>query len=113
MALKKLPSEIRTMTLPQYYDLCDYWGSHPPEHESLAMLLSVYTTWEPANARPMTEAEAQAEHRKSLELRWKAGAMNAKQLWEAMGGALSLDGSPSAGLVGANMPGIGPFPGAH
>jgi hypothetical protein len=97
------------MTLPQYYDLCRYWGSYPPEHESLAMLLSAYTSWEPANARPMT----QEEHRKSLEQRWKAGSMNVKQMFEAMGGALSLDGSPGGRLTGANLPGIGPFPGAH
>ncbi len=101
------------MTLPQYYDLCDYWGSYPPEHESAAMFLSVFTTWEPANAQPMTEEEAQAEHRKSLEQRWKAGAMNVKELFEAQGGAMNLDGSPGGRFVGANLPGIGPFPGAH
>jgi hypothetical protein len=109
-ALKKLPSEIRTMTLPQYYELFDYWGNWPPEHESLAILLSVYTTWEPANAVPKTEAEAQAKHRASLEARWKAGAMNAKQMFESMGGVIG--GQPGA-LLGANPPGIGPFPGAH
>lgn len=101
------------MTLPQAYELFDYWDSHPPEHESLAALLSVYTTWEPANARPMTEEEAQIEHRKDLERRWKAGSMNVKQMFEAMGGALSLEGTLGGRPVGADMPGIGPFPGAH
>jgi hypothetical protein len=98
------------MTLPQAYELFNYWGSYPPEHESLALLLSIYTTWEPANARPMTEAEVQAKHRASLEARWKAGAMNAKQMFESMGGVIG--GKPGA-LLSANPPGIGPFPGAH
>lgn len=98
------------MTLPQYYQLSEYWGSYPPEHESLALLLSIYTTWEPANAQPKTEAEAQAKHRASLEARWKAGAMNAKQMFESMGGVI---GGQANSLLGANPPGIGPFPGAH
>ena len=67
--------------------LFDYWKSNPPDHEILAMLARVYTTWQP-ESRPMSEAEQRA----SLEARWKAGAMNAKQIFEAMGGALSLDG---------------------
>jgi hypothetical protein len=95
------------MTLPQTYELFDYWGSYPPENESLAALLSAYTTWEPKNARPMTHEE----HMASLEKRWKAGAMNVKQIFEATGGVISLDAQ--RGTKPPKLPGIGPFPGAH
>lgn len=90
------------MTLPQVYDLFEYWSRSPPEHEMMALLAQVYTTWRPDRA-PMTEAE----HRRSLEARWKAGAMNPKQLFEAWGGQAAVI-DPSKGLV---LPGIGPFPG--
>lgn len=105
--LKKLPAEIHSMTLPQAYELFDYWRNFPPEHEILAMLARVYTSWEPENARPMTPEE----HRASLEARWKAGAMNVKQIFEATGGVISLNGQK--GKIPANPPGIGPFPGIH
>ncbi len=92
------------MTLPQAEEILGYWRNSPPEHEMLAMFARVYTTWEPADAKPMTPEE----HRKSLEDRWKAGAMNPAQLFKAMGG--NIIRSP-ADLK--KMPGIGPFPGTY
>jgi hypothetical protein len=100
------------MTLPEALDLFDYWDECPPENEMLAMLARVYTTWQPKSAKTKTAEQIQDEHRKSLEARWKGGAMNPKQMFEAMGGALSLNGVPGQRMTGANMPGIGPFPGA-
>jgi hypothetical protein len=63
------------MTFPEVYDLFAYWREHPPEHELQAMLARVYTTWEPP-ARDVSPEE----HQKSLEARWKAGAMNPADL---------------------------------
>jgi hypothetical protein len=71
------------------------------------MLAQVYTTWRP-DAAPMSADE----HRASLEARWGAGVMNVKQMYEAMGGAISLAGAVGSSLTGANLPGVGPFPGA-
>ncbi len=93
------------MTLPEIYDLCEYWADHPPVCELLSMLATCYTTWRP-RSRPMTEAE----HRASLEARWKSGAMNIADLYKCMGGAMSLDGSHGKKMTGRNLPGIGPFP---
>lgn len=93
------------MTLPQIYDLFDYWRDNPPEHELLAVGLKAYTTWRPASMR------SDAAHRASLEARWKAGAMNPKQMFEAMGGRIRLDGSSGLPFAGGMPPGIGPFPG--
>ena len=100
------------MTLPEYFALCKYWRAAPPENETLALLAQVYTSWEPERP-PMTEAEAKAAHRKSLEDRWRAGAMNAKQMFEASGGFVGagIRGTPQG--TSENPPGIGPFPGAH
>lgn len=98
------------MTLPQALELFGYWQDFPPEHEMLAMFARVYTTWKPQGASRLSPED---EQRKSLEDRWKAGAMNAKQLFDAMGGAISLNAVPGQKLTGVNMPGIGPFPGAH
>ncbi len=95
------------MTLPEALELFDYWQNSPPEHELLAILTRAYTNWEPV--RQMTEEECQIEHRKSLEMRWKAGAMNPKQLFEATGGVIRLDGA--GGAPPDKLPGIGPFPG--
>lgn len=95
------------MTFVEVLDLFEYWRSFPPEHEMMAMFARVFTTWQPANARAMTPEE----HMRSIEERWAAGAMSPKQLFETMGGAISLDGSRGAGLTGRNLPGIGPFPG--
>lgn len=96
------------MTLPQTYELFEYWRNWPPEHESLAALRAAFTGWEPDNARPMTPEE----HRASLEARWNsAQAVNVKQLYE-MGGLMATDGQPGARMTGANLPGIGAFPGA-
>ena len=69
------------MTLSQARKILKYWDISPPEHEILALLARAYTNWEPS-AHPRTPEEHQA----SLEARWKAGAMNAKQLLEATGG---------------------------
>lgn len=96
------------MTFPQVYQIFEYWRSFPPEHEILAMLASVYTTWKP-NAEKLTPQEA---HRRSLEERWKSGAMSVKQMFESQGGVISFDsraGGPQ--LTGDDLPGIGPFPG--
>lgn len=112
MALKKTPAEVRDMTFPQYYDLCEYWRGAPPEHESLAMLLGAFTTWEPDLPRTAQE------HMASLERRWRSGQyMNPRQMFEAMRGAISVQGGPGdrqgAPLVSdGTMPGIGPFPGS-
>lgn len=73
------------MTLPEALEIFEYWNNWPPEHELLAMLTGAYTSWEPASRKNMTEQELQIEHRKSLEKRWAAGALDAKQIVE-MGG---------------------------
>jgi hypothetical protein len=96
------------MTLPQVYELFDYWGNYPPEHETLATLCEAITTWEPRKRQVLSEAD----HRASLERRWKAGAMNIKQIWEATGGVISVI-AQAAGGQPVSMGGIGPFPGAH
>jgi hypothetical protein len=97
------------MTLPQTFELFRYWDDHPPEHEMLRTFALIYTTWKPSSERLSPEEE----QRESLEARWKAGALNPKQMFESMGGAISLDGRAGERLTGANLPGIGPFPGAH
>lgn len=89
--------------------LFEYWQDSPLENEMLAMFAKIYTTWKPQTGR----VSAEEDHRKSLEDRWKAGAMNPKQMFEAMGGAISLNAVPGQKLAVAQMPGIGPFPGAH
>lgn len=91
------------MSMPEVFRQLAYWRRHPPVHELLSMLAQAFTTWRP-EGKPMTTEE----HRASLEARWKAGAMNVKQMFEAMGGSL-------VGIKGPlkNPPGIGPFPGAH
>ncbi len=40
------------MTLPDVQRLFDYWREHPPEHELVAMMARVYTTWRPEAAGP-------------------------------------------------------------
>lgn len=95
------------MTLSQARNIVKYWDNYPPEHELLAILTRAYTAWEPA--RQLTEEEIQIEHRKSLEARWKAGAMNAKQMFEATGGVINITGT--GGVPPDKLPGIGPFPG--
>lgn len=77
------------MTFPEALELFDYWQTSPPEHEILGMLAKVYTTWEPKPAHSVTAEEQQAAHRASLEARWKAGALNAKDLVEMGGGFLA------------------------
>lgn len=75
-------------------------------NETLALLARVYTTWEPTG-KEMTEEERAAAHQASLEARWKAGAMNAKQLFEAMGGAkavaLRMDGTLEAATPDSSL----------
>lgn len=78
------------MTLSQALRIFSYWESAPPEHEMLALLARAYTNWEPKSVREMTEGERQAAHRASLEARWKSGAMNVKQMFEATGGQLAV-----------------------
>ena len=94
------------MTLPEVQELFDYWSEAPPEHELVALAVSAYTTWKPSET--IRNAE---EHRASLERRWKAGAMNAKQLLEAMGGKISVGGASDHPFSKLELPGIGPFPG--
>lgn len=89
----------------------EYWNENPPEHEMLCTLARMQG-WEP-RGKPPTEAEVIAAHRKSLEQRWAAGAMNPKQLYEASGGFISADGTAGVKPIGGNLPGIGPFPGAQ
>jgi hypothetical protein len=86
-----LPSEVGDMTLPEALELFDYWETSPPEHEMLSMLAQAYTTWEPKR-QPRTEEEAIAAHRKSLEERWRAGAMNVAQMFKSMGSKIIVPG---------------------
>jgi hypothetical protein len=95
--------------------ILEYWMERPPEHEMLITLAIQHFGWRPPT-KPLTEAEVIAAHRKSLEQRWAAGAMNPKQLYEAMGGRpMTTDGTVAEGAAFDfnNPPGIGPFPGAH
>jgi hypothetical protein len=96
------------MTLPEATDIYRYWQDSPPEHELLARLAAFQTGWKPASSKPMTREE----HQRSLEERWRGGVMNPKQLFEATGGAITLDGAQGPKYSGGNMPGIGKFPGA-
>jgi hypothetical protein len=80
--LKKLPSEVEAMTLPQAYELFEYWSEHPMEHDAAEILLRCYTTWKPNQKQKTPE-----EQRASLEARWKAGSLNIKQLFEMQPGA--------------------------
>jgi hypothetical protein len=105
--LKKLPSEVRGMRMSEARAITDFWCDCPPEGEMLALLAEVYTTWRPASRR-VSDA---ASHRRSLEERWAAGAMNAKQLLAVSGGApvaVRIDGAivPVAGSTR-------PFPGSE
>lgn len=106
------------MTMPEALELFHYWEGHPPEHELLAIAVSVYTTWEPKTE--MTEADVIVAHRKSLEQRWKGGAMNVKQLFEATGGRLQarsdhpfanaqIPNIPHPSIPGLNMALTGPI----
>lgn len=90
------------MTMPEALELFDYWDSHPPEHELLAIAISVYTTWQPK--QELTEEEVTIAHRKSLEQRWKGGAVNIKQLYEATGGKLGAQASDGHPFRNATPP---------
>lgn len=105
------------MTLPQALELFNYWDAHPPEHELLAIAVGVYTTWEPKVE--LSEADVIVAHRRSLEQRWKGGAMNVKQLFEATGGQLrarsdhpfgnaQIPNIPHPNIPGLNMALTGP-----
>lgn len=87
------------MTLPEAFEVLEYWQEFPPEHEMLALLSRVYTTWQPGGGREMTPAEHQA----SLERRWKSGYLNVKQMMAIMGGRSVKPGD--------KVPGIGYLPG--
>lgn len=96
--------EISELTLPQALELFRYWNDFPPAHECLRML-AIAAGFD--LGKPMT----QADHRKSLEQRWAAGAMNVKQMFEALGGhALGATGVVGDKITSREMPGIGPFP---
>jgi hypothetical protein len=69
------------MTLPQAMRLFEYWQTSPPEHEMIAMLARVYTTWRGAEQKP-----SEADHRASLEQRWKSGVPSVKDLFAMTGG---------------------------
>lgn len=85
------------MTCSDAFELVEYWSNWPPEHELVAFLTRAYTSWEPASAQVTTPVQ----HLASLEKRWASGqAMNAKQIFDAMGG-----NSPP--------PTIGPFAVVH
>lgn len=96
------------MTLIDAQELFQYWLDFPPENEMLALFARVYTTWEP-KGRPMTDEDRAQSHQESLEQRWKAGAMNAKQLFESMGGKSAVSIDMSGNLKPAE--GIKSFPG--
>jgi len=107
--LKRLPDEVRRMRFRDARRILDYWRDAPPESEMLAFLAQCYTTWEPASRREMTEQEVIAEHRASLERRWKSGqALNPKQLLEAMGGKIAAPGAFQASPL--QYTGIGEWP---
>lgn len=64
------------MTLPHYYELCEYWTAHPPLHELVA------ARW--GYKKPQTTEE-----------KWKSGAMNpaeALEWFRRTGG--KIDGAP-------------------
>jgi hypothetical protein len=96
-------------------EILEYWDECPPEHEMLALLARVYTTWEPKLKHPKTEEEVEREHRASLERRWKSGqAMSAAQMVQAFGGAGKLSIGKDGVFRTADgrpVPGARPFPG--
>jgi len=94
------------MTFRQARGFLEYWKHHPPEHESISVLVQAYTNWRPQG--PMTEAEVIAQHRRSLEERWKAGALDPKQMLEIMGGKIVADSSHP--LASVQSTGVGPWP---
>jgi len=102
------------MTFLDARALFEYWLESPPEHELVAVLARVYTTWRPQRAVSLTEEEAQAENLRSVEERWRTGqAMSPKQMVEAFGGgkvAIGFDGV-YRNANGMPIPGVRPFPG--
>jgi len=86
-----------------------YWLEAPPENEMLAILASAQIGWK--SSKPMTDEERTEAHRESLEVRWRAGAMNAKQIFEAMGGAKAVSMRMDGTLEPAAQ--IESFPGMH
>jgi len=106
MALRITPDVVRAMTFRQARGFFDYWKNFPPENESICVLVQAYTTWRPQG--PMTEEEAVAQHRKSLEDRWKAGALDPRQMLAVMGEKLTNNRSHP--LANLESTGIGPWP---
>jgi hypothetical protein len=113
-----MPAEIRAMAFTDARAILSYWHHSPPENEMLALLAQCYTTWRPTGTAAMTREE----HQRSLEQRWASGAMNAKQIFESMGGnknkSVAVSIAPDGGAVTVSQvaqqaAGIGPFPGAH
>jgi hypothetical protein len=62
--------------------ILQYWAEAPPENEGLAILAQAFTSWKPARHQTTTTED----HQRSLEERWADGAMNPKQIFEALGG---------------------------
>lgn len=100
------------MTFREARQIFEYWQERPPEHEMIILFAQNYLGWEP-RGKPLTEDEKRAAHQASLEARWKAGALNVRQMFEATGGVIAADGGPGVQSIGGPVPGIGPFPGAH
>jgi len=100
-----MPDEIRAMRFRDAVQILIYWQDAPPEQELLAIMARY--------RNPKKQLSPEEEQKQSLEARWKSGAMNPKQFFEATGGLISLKGETGIGTTGPKLPGIGPFPGAR
>lgn len=90
--------------------ILEYWCGAPPVTEMLALLARVYTTWRPAG-KPMTEEEAREALMAEQEKLWRSGAaMNAEQLFKAMGGRSPVAMSSQGTLQVVDPGGVGPWP---
>lgn len=54
-ALSITPSAARETTLPEYYELCEYWIEHPPIHLMVAGFLGVKSGQRPAEKEKPTD----------------------------------------------------------
>jgi hypothetical protein len=52
---------VETITIREAKALCACWERTPPAHESLAILLSVQTTWKPPESKSKTPATPSSE----------------------------------------------------
>jgi hypothetical protein len=76
------------MRLPRLWALFRYWVQNPPSHELVAILVRCFTSWRPpadGGGRGGAAADAVAR-RRSIEARWRAGAMNPAQMLAALKG---------------------------